>query len=149
MYVVGVGLIKVNKALLRLARGALSVPLLMSMSEALPVPFHTLIKLCDTKPLEWSSLIPGLEAKSSEIMNLTPFTVSYQRQCRRHRFDPWVGRSRGEENATHSSILAWRIPKTEAWQGTGYGLRSMGLQRVGHDWEVNTFIFKTHILNVF
>ena len=31
--------------------------------------------------------------------------------------------------ATHSSILAWRIPKTEE----PGGLQSMGLQRVGHD----------------
>ena len=30
--------------------------------------------------------------------------------------------------ATHSSILAWRIP----WTETG-GLQSMGLQRVGRD----------------
>ena len=36
-----------------------------------------------------------------------------------------------EQNmATHSSILAWRIPWTEALGGLG----SMGLQRVGHDW---------------
>jgi len=34
-----------------------------------------------------------------------------------------------EDMATHSSILAWRIPWTEE---TG-GLQSMGLQRVGHD----------------
>ena len=38
--------------LLRLARGALSVTLLMSMSEVFSVPFHTLIKLCYTKALE-------------------------------------------------------------------------------------------------
>ena len=31
--------------------------------------------------------------------------------------------------ATHSSILAWRIPWTEEPRG----LRSMGSQRVGHD----------------
>ena len=31
--------------------------------------------------------------------------------------------------ATHSSILAWRIPRTEE----PGGLRSMGSQRVGHD----------------
>ena len=31
--------------------------------------------------------------------------------------------------ATHSSILAWRIPGTEE----PGGLQSMGLQRVGHD----------------
>ena len=39
MYVVGVGLKKVCKALIRLASGALSVPLLLSMSEAFSVPF--------------------------------------------------------------------------------------------------------------
>ena len=34
-----------------------------------------------------------------------------------------------EEMATHSSILAWRIP----WTEEPGGLQSMGLQRVGHD----------------
>ena len=36
--------------------------------------------------------------------------------------------------ATHSSILAWRIPWTEK-PGRP---QSMGSQRVGHDWEINT-----------
>ena len=35
----------------------------------------------------------------------------------------------GEEMATHSSILAWRILGTEE----SGGLQSMGLQRAGHD----------------
>ena len=45
-------------------------------------------------------------------------------------------RSRGQEGtlekemATHSSILAWRMPWTE---GPG-GLRSVG-HRVGHEWN--------------
>ena len=34
-----------------------------------------------------------------------------------------------EEMATHASILAWEIPRTEE----SGGLQSMGLQRVGHD----------------
>ena len=34
-----------------------------------------------------------------------------------------------EGMATHSSILAWRIP----WTEEPGGLQSMGLQRVGHD----------------
>jgi len=38
--------------LLRLARGALSMPLLVSMSETFSDPFYTLIKLCYTKALE-------------------------------------------------------------------------------------------------
>ena len=33
--------------------------------------------------------------------------------------------------ATHSSVLAWRIPGT----GEPRGLPSMGLHRVGHDWS--------------
>ena len=35
------------------------------------------------------------------------------------------------EMATHSSVLAWRIPGTEE----PGGLLSMGLHRVGHDWS--------------
>ena len=34
-----------------------------------------------------------------------------------------------EGMATHSSILAWRIP----WTEESGGLQSMGSQRVGHD----------------
>ena len=36
-----------------------------------------------------------------------------------------------KEMATHSSVLAWRIPGT----GGPGGLRSMGSRRVGHDWS--------------
>ena len=48
--------------------------------------------------------------------------------------ETWV-QSLGREDplekqiATHSSILAWRIP----WTEEPGGLQSMGLQRVGHD----------------
>ena len=41
---------------------------------------------------------------------------------------PGSGRSLKEGMATHSSILAWRIP----WTEEPGGLRSVGLQRVGH-----------------
>ena len=42
---------------------------------------------------------------------------------------PGSGRSPGEGMATHSSILAWRIP----WTEEPGGLQSVALQRVGHD----------------
>ena len=42
---------------------------------------------------------------------------------------PVSERSPGEGNADHSSILAWKIPRTEE----PGGLQSMGLQRVRHD----------------
>ena len=44
---------------------------------------------------------------------------------------PGSGRSLEEEMATHSSVLAWRIP----WIEEPGGLQSMGLQRVRHSWE--------------
>ena len=39
--------------------------------------------------------------------------------------------------ATHSSILAWRIPQTEE----PGGLQSMQSQRAGHDRGTNTLTF--------
>ena len=46
-----------------------------------------------------------------------------------------------KEMATHSSILAWRIP----WTENPGGLQSMGLQRVGHDWVTSL----TYLLTVY
>ena len=39
-----------------------------------------------------------------------------------------------KEMATHSSILAWRIP----WTEEPGGLQSMGSQRIRHNWATNT-----------
>ena len=43
--------------------------------------------------------------------------------------NPGPGRSSGEGNAPHSSILAWKIP----WMEEPGKLQSVGSQRVGHD----------------
>ena len=45
---------------------------------------------------------------------------------------PGSGRSQQKEMATHSSILAWKIP----WTQEPGGLRSMVLQRFGYDWAI-------------
>ena len=42
-----------------------------------------------------------------------------------------------KEMAIHTSILAWRIPRTEEPRG----LQSMGSQRVRQQWATNTFTF--------
>ena len=42
-----------------------------------------------------------------------------------------------KEMATHSSILAWRIP----WTEEPGGLQSTGSQRVGHDWATSLSLF--------
>ena len=43
--------------------------------------------------------------------------------------DTWVGKILEKGKATHSNILAWRIPRT---------IQSMGSQRVGHNWVTFT-----------
>ena len=40
--------------------------------------------------------------------------------------------------ATHSSILAWRIP----WTEEPGELQSMGSPRVGHDWATNIYAYR-------
>ena len=48
------------------------------------------------------------------------------RRCKRRTYDPWVGKIPLEEGtATHSSILAWRIP----WTEEPGGLQAMGVTR--------------------
>ena len=51
------------------------------------------------------------------------------------RFLDWED-SLEKGSATHSSILAWRIP----WTEEPGRLQSTGSQRVGHDWATFTFI---------
>ena len=54
------------------------------------------------------------------------------------RFNPWVGKIPLEKvMATHSSILAWRIP----WTEEPGGLQSMRSQRLKHDSVIKTSTF--------
>ena len=50
-----------------------------------------------------------------------------------------------KEMATHSSILAWRIP----WTEEPGGLKSTGSQRVGHDWMTSLIVIWTKSLFLF
>ena len=43
--------------------------------------------------------------------------------------------------ATHSSILAWRVP----WTNDSEELQSMGSQRIEHNWAINTFTFNLNL----
>ena len=64
----------------------------------------------------WWAAIYGV-AKSRTRLNDFTFTFHF------HALE--------KEMATHSSVLAWRIPET----GEPVGLPSMGSHRVGHDWS--------------
>ena len=62
----------------------------------------------------WQAAVLGV-AKSQTQLRDFPFTFHYH--------------SLEKEVATHSSVLAWRIPGT----GEPIGLPSVGSHRVGHD----------------
>ena len=64
----------------------------------------------------WKAAVHGV-AKSQTRLNNFTFTFHF------HALE--------KEMATHSSVLAWRIPGT----GEPSGLPSMGSPRVGHDWS--------------
>ena len=74
---------------------------------------------CLENPMDrgaWWAAVHGV-AKSQTRLRDFPFTLHF------HALE--------KEMATHSSVLAWRIPGT----GEPRGLPSMGLHRVGHDWS--------------
>ena len=50
-------------------------------------------------------------------------------QCRRLRFDPWIGKIPWRRKWQPTSVFCWEIP----WTEESGGLQSMGLQRVGYD----------------
>ena len=106
---------------------------------------HTtgLPQLCKRKLV----LLLGLPGHRGSLVTILAWTICYQRaslvtQTVKNLLTMWETRVQllGQEDplekgmATHSSILAWRIPWTEE---TG-GLQSMGSQRVRHDWATNT-----------
>ena len=77
-----------------------------------------------------SSLLQGLFSSYGEpsySMGFSDNSVGKESPCRAGDLD-WED-SLEKEMATHSSILAWRIP----WTEESRGLQSMGSQRVGHD----------------
>ena len=72
---------------------------------------------CQENPMDggaWKAAVHGVAEGRTQLSN---FTFSFH-------FDALE-----KEMATHSSVLAWRIPGT----GKPGGLSSMGLHRVGHD----------------
>ena len=76
---------------------------------------------------------PGIQASCEKATDLSELVAQRLKRLPTMR-ETWV-RSLGradpleKEMATHSSILAWRIP----WTEKPGGLQSTGSQRVGHD----------------
>ena len=74
---------------------------------------------CLENPMDagaWKAAVHGVSTSRTRLSDVT-FTFHF------HALEKGM--------ATHSSVLAWRIPGT----GEPGGLPSMGSQRVGHDWR--------------
>ena len=94
-----------------------------------------------TERLNWTELSspygPGASLVAQTVKNLPAVQETW----------PWfLGQKDPLEKvmATHSSILAWRIP----WTEEPGGLQSTGLQRVRHGWVINIFTFFLHPLRL-
>ena len=73
----------------------------------------------------WWAAVHGVAQSRAQLSNFT-FTFHF------HALE--------KEMATHSSVLAWRIPGT----GKPGGLSSIGSHRVGHDWSDLAVVVVTH-----
>ena len=74
---------------------------------------------CLENPMDWGAwwaAVHGVDRSQTQLSDF-PFTFHF------HALE--------KEMATHSGVLAWRIPGT----GEPGGLPSMGSHRVGHDWS--------------
>ena len=81
----------------------------------------------------WRSLVAAVHGVAKSRTRLSNFTFTFYF----HALE--------KEMATHSSVLAWRIPGT----GEPGGLPSMGLHRVGHDWSNLAAAAAAYCIDVF
>ena len=73
-------------------------------------------------------LLPGKSHEQRRLVGCGPWVAKSQTRLSDFTFTFHV-HALEKEMATHSSVLAWRIPGT----GEPGGLPSMGSHRVGHD----------------
>ena len=74
---------------------------------------------CLENPIDWGAWWAAVHGVTKSRTRLSDFTFTFHFHAL------------GKEMASHSSVLAWRIPGT----GEPGGLPSMGSHRVGHDWS--------------
>ena len=91
------------------------------MNKNLGIPHYWVLEQhsCLENPMDggaWWAAVHGVAKRRTQLSDIT-FTFHF------HALE--------KEMATHSSVLAWRIPG----MGEPGGLPSIGLHRVGHDWS--------------
>ena len=87
----------------------------------------------ETRRRQWHhtpALLPGKSHGQMSLVGCSPWVTKSRTWLSNFTFT-FHFHALAKETATHSSVLAWRIPVT----GEPGGLPSMGLHRVGHDWS--------------
>ena len=108
-----------------------SLPLLMLLPSLTLIAVVSRAPPC-SEPLPLWLSTPCHRSYCSKTLSLFPFGYPLQESGRLSDFTfSFHFHALEKEMATHSSVLAWRIPGT----GEPGGLPSMGLHRVGHDWS--------------
>ena len=98
---------------------------------------YVILRYCSPNLCKWNYLYGGLPFFCPSLVAQTVKPLSTM-------WETWV-RSLGREDplekemATHSSILAWKIP----WTEEPGRLHSMGSQRVEHNWATSLFLNNT------
>ena len=85
---------------------------------------------CLENPMDGGAWWAAVHGVTKSRTQLSDFTFTFQF----HALE--------KETATHSSVLAWRIPGT----GEPHGLPSMGSHRVRHDWGDLAAVAASYIL---
>ena len=86
-----------------------------------------------------STALPNTPFDCSQDRSQASFSESGSAHC----LSLVLGSPPGEENGTHSSVLARKVPWTEE-----HGrLQSTGSQKVGYDWVTSLRLFSTYSLN--
>ena len=93
---------------------SLKVPLIFGEGNGTPLQYSCLENHMDAGA--WRAAVHGVARSRTQLSDFTLFFHFHALE---------------KEMATHSSVLAWRIPGT----GEPGGLPSMGSHRVGHDWS--------------
>ena len=92
----------------------------------------------------WFGKSPRGLGSSSNHVSWGQLFNNQQHSCYCYVLLPQLGTSLEKGMATHSSVLAWRIP----WTEEPGGLQSMESWRVIDNWAANTFTFYHHNMDL-